>query len=70
VNREDGAIVLEVGPAFVGELVHWHFDTFRARWRDLQLGRAWVEFRLNREGKVTEMEVEGWGVFRRKEGGG
>jgi hypothetical protein len=70
VNRENGALILEVGPSFVGELEHWHFDTFRARWRDLQLGRAWVEFRLNREGKVTEMEVEGWGVFHRKEGGG
>jgi hypothetical protein len=70
VTLEDGVLILEVGPYFVGELEHWHFDTFRARWRDAQLGRAWVEFRLSRAGKVAEMEVEGWGAFQRKEGGG
>jgi len=70
VSREDGTLLLEIGPSFVGELEHWHYDTFRARWRDLQLGRAWVEFRLDREGKVTEVEVEGWGVFHRTEVGG
>ena len=70
VTLENGVLILEVGPHFVGELEHWHFDTFRARWRDAQLGRAWVEFRLSRAGKVAEMEVEGWGAFQRKEGEG
>jgi CubicO group peptidase (beta-lactamase class C family) len=70
VRLDDGVLVLEVGPYFVGELEHWHFDTFRARWRDEQLGRAWVEFRLNRQGKVAEMEVEGWRVFHKTDGGG
>jgi len=70
VSLENGTLLLEIGPSFVGELEHWHYDTFRARWRDLQLGRAWVEFRMDREGKVTEVEVEGWGGFHRTEGGG
>jgi len=70
VRREGDALVLEVGPSFVGELEHWHFDVFRARWRDEQLGRAWVEFRLNRQGKVAEMEVEGWRAFLKTDSGG
>ena len=70
VRLEGGALVLEIGPAFVGELEHWHFDTFRAGWRDVQQGRAWIEFTLNREGKVAEMKAEGWGAFQKKEGGG
>jgi len=68
VRMEGEGLVVEVGPSFVGELEHWHFDTFRARWRDLQLGRAWVEFRLNRKGRISEMEIQGWGVFHKTEG--
>jgi hypothetical protein len=70
VRRESDVLVLEVGPYFVGELEHWHFDVFRARWRDEQLGQAWVEFRLNRQGKVAEMEVEGWRAFQKTDRGG
>lgn len=70
VRLEGGVLTLRVGPAFVGVLEHWHFDTFRARWEDEQLGRAWVEFRLNRQGKVEEMEVQGWRAFQRTEGQG
>ena len=36
---------------------------------DEQLGRAWVEFRLNRQGKVAEMEVEGWRAFQKTDTG-
>ncbi len=70
VSLRDGDLFLEVGPYFVGPLEHWHFDTFRARWEDRQLGQAWVEFRLNRQGKVSEMAVEGWGGFHKTEGEG
>lgn len=68
VRLEDGALVVEVGPAFVGELEHWHFETFRARWRDEQLGRAWVQFHLDRRGRVEEVEIQGWRGFRKREG--
>lgn len=65
VRLRDGALFLEVGPFFTGELEHWHFDTFRASWEDEQLGRAWVEFHLDRRGRVSEMVVEGWGGFHK-----
>ena len=67
VKLEDSGLVLEVGPQFIGDLEHWHFDTFRARWRDESLGRAWVQFRLDRSGKVSEVEVEGWRPFHKTE---
>ena len=67
---EDGLLKLKVGPSFVGVLEHWNFDTFRAVWEDEQLGRAWVEFRLDRTGKVEEMEVQGWRAFQKTEGQG
>jgi hypothetical protein len=70
VSLQGGRLVLEVGPYFVGMLEHWHFDTFRARWEDEQLGRAWVEFHLDRRGKVAEMTVDGWGGFHKTEGEG
>jgi hypothetical protein len=67
ITLEDGALVLEVGPQFVGDLEHWHFDTFRAHWRDESLGTAWVQFRLDRRGRVSEVEVEGWRAFHQTE---
>ena len=70
VRLEAGALVLEVGPEFVGDLEHWHFDTFRARWRDESLGWAWVQFRLDRRGKVSAVEVQGWRDFHKTEVGG
>jgi CubicO group peptidase (beta-lactamase class C family) len=70
ITLEGGRLKLEVGPSFVGVLEHWNFDTFRAVWEDEQLGRAWVEFRLDRTGKVEEMEVQGWRAFQKTEGQG
>ncbi len=70
VRLEEGGLVLEVGPSFVGDLEHWHFDTFRARWRDEPLGLAWVQFRLNRKGEVEEVDVQGWRAFHKTGEGG
>lgn len=67
VTLEEGALRLRVGTSFEGRLEHWHFDTFRARWDDRQLGRAWVEFRVDREGKVEAVEVSGWRAFQKTE---
>jgi CubicO group peptidase (beta-lactamase class C family) len=70
ITLENGALRLSVGPSFLGTLEHWHFDTFRARWDDSQLGRAWVEFRLDRAGKVEEVDIQGWRAFQKTEGKG
>jgi CubicO group peptidase (beta-lactamase class C family) len=57
--REEGAkLVLSRSPAFVADLEHWHFDTFRATWRARNLGRTFVSFRLGATGKADELVLD------------
>jgi CubicO group peptidase (beta-lactamase class C family) len=56
VALENGKLVLTT-PGFVGELEHWNYDTFRARWRDRGAGTAFVTFTLNARGAVDELRA-------------
>ena len=56
VTLENGKLVLTT-PAFVGDLEHWNYDTFRATWRSRSLGKALVTFTLNARGSVDEMRL-------------
>ena len=38
-------------------LEHWHYDTFRARWRDPTTQPTFVTFALNAQGKVEELKL-------------
>jgi CubicO group peptidase (beta-lactamase class C family) len=58
VSDEGSKLVLTRGPAFVADLEHWHFDTFRANWRARNLGRAFVSFRLGATGKAEELVMD------------
>jgi CubicO group peptidase (beta-lactamase class C family) len=58
VRDEGGKLVLTRGPGFVGDLEHWHFDTFRATWRARSLGRTFVSFRLGATGKADELAMD------------
>ncbi|HYE64045.1 MAG TPA: DUF3471 domain-containing protein, partial [Pyrinomonadaceae bacterium] len=63
ITEENGRLVLRLVPApsFVGDLEHWHFDTFRLKWRDsvsYPFPRGLVSFTLNPEGKVDEMKID------------
>jgi CubicO group peptidase (beta-lactamase class C family) len=49
---------IDRGPSFQGELEHWHFDTFRARWETRSLGTSLVTFNLNAQAKVDELEMD------------
>ncbi len=62
VTLEDGKLVLRLGPAFTGDLEHWHYDTFQATWRDRQLGKNPVAFTLNNQGKVEELKITAPGL--------
>jgi hypothetical protein len=66
VRAEEAALVVEVGPQFVGDLEHWHYDTFRVTWHDPYLGRDFVTFRLDRQGRIAEVEIAGFGTFQRE----
>lgn len=65
VTEENGKLVLRYGPAFTGELEHWHYDTFRVTWRDPMLGKGFVTFTLDAKGKTSEIKVEDLADFKR-----
>lgn len=66
IRMEKGRLVLSYGRSFEGELEHWHYDTFRAHWRDHALGTAFVTFALGPDAKPSIVNVEGLGTFGRK----
>ncbi|HSK73953.1 MAG TPA: serine hydrolase [Pyrinomonadaceae bacterium] len=65
INFENGKLTLHRGPNYTGDLEHWHYDVFRVTWRDRQMGKGFVSFRLNKEGKVAEMNIENLADFKR-----
>lgn len=65
VELSDGALRLSIGPSYTGALEHWHRNTFRAAWDDRYLGRDFVGFELDRMGRVSALDVAGFGSFRR-----
>jgi CubicO group peptidase (beta-lactamase class C family) len=67
VTHEGGRLVATRGPAFVGDLEHWHYNTFRARWRNRALGSGMLNFSLGFDGKPAQVELENVGEFRRVE---
>ena len=58
---EDGKPVLRLGktPGMVGDLEHWQYDTFIARWRDRTLhADAYVYFALKPDGSIDNMKMQ------------
>ncbi len=57
VTLEDGKLVLRA-PSFVADLEHWHYDTFRAAFRDKSMaGKVLATFTLNSQGKTDALNV-------------
>jgi CubicO group peptidase (beta-lactamase class C family) len=65
IAEQGGKLVARKGPAFVGDLTHWHFDTFKVTWRDRRLGSTYFTFAVDAEGKVPSLEVRNLGEFKR-----
>lgn len=65
IAEEGGKLTARYGPAFTGDLEHWHYDTFRIIWRDKTLGRSLITFTLDAAGKTDEIKVETLGTFKR-----
>ena len=59
VALESGRLVLRFGrsPAFVGDLEHWQYDTFIARWRTRHLEDAYVTFALTPGGAIDRFQM-------------
>lgn len=58
ITNEGGKLKVRFGPAFVSELEHWHYDTFRAAFRGAGVSKAFVTFGLNAQGKSDEVTLE------------
>jgi CubicO group peptidase (beta-lactamase class C family) len=58
VSLEEGNLVLRRQTSWVGDLEHWHYDTFLVRWRDPVMGKSLLTFRLSPEGKAAALVVE------------
>lgn len=65
VSLENQKLVIRFGPNFVGDLSHWHYDTFRVTWRDQVQGKGFVNFRLNVQGKADVVSIENISEFTR-----
>jgi CubicO group peptidase (beta-lactamase class C family) len=60
IALEEGKLVLRFSrtPGLVGDLEHWQYDTFIARWRDRTLNAdAFVTFALKPDGGVERMKM-------------
>jgi CubicO group peptidase (beta-lactamase class C family) len=65
ITQAGNALRIQYGPAFDGTLEHWHFDTFRANWKDRGLGKSMVTFAVNALAKPAEVDIQGLAEFRR-----
>ncbi len=57
VTNDGGKLAVRFGPAFVSELEHWHYDTFRARFRGAGESKVFVTFGLDAQGKSDEVTL-------------
>lgn len=63
VTEENGHLVLRLVPAphFVADLEHWHYDTFKIKWRDTvvyDFPQGFVTFTINRNGQTDELKID------------
>jgi hypothetical protein len=59
LSLEDGALVARRHTAWVGDLDHWHYDTFQVDWRDVTMADQLVTVRLDVMGQPEAVEVQG-----------
>ena len=60
ITFENGQLVMRFGhtPSLEGNLEHWQYDTFVARWRNRELrADAFVTFALNPDGSIDQIKM-------------
>ncbi|MFQ6113550.1 MAG: serine hydrolase [bacterium] len=60
VKLENGHLLFYYNPRYIGDLEHWHYDTFRVAWRhpiyDMP-GKTFLTFYLDEKGQVSEFKT-------------
>ncbi len=60
VRFENGKLIFDYNPRYIGVLEHWHYDTFRVHWRhpifDME-EKTFLAFYLDETGEVTGLKV-------------
>ncbi len=59
VEQENGRLVVRLShtPTAIGDLTRWHFDTFRAVWRDPVFESGFVVFTPDGQGNIDHMSL-------------
>jgi CubicO group peptidase (beta-lactamase class C family) len=63
ISQENGKLVLRMLPApnFVADLEHWHYDTYRIKWRPsvaYNFPRGFVTFTIDKDGKTDQLKID------------
>ena len=61
IERDGEKLVMKFAPTpeLVGDLEHWHYDTFVVRWRSRGLDAdAFVTFQLDADGKIEQVKMK------------
>jgi CubicO group peptidase (beta-lactamase class C family) len=60
IKLEKGKLVFDYNPRYLGDLEHWHYDTFRVHWRhpifDMD-SKSFLTFRTDEEGNISGFTV-------------
>lgn len=65
IRVEANKLVADAGPSWLGDVAHWHYDTFRITWRDPMMGKSFATFVIGPSAKIEAMRLSDWGEFRR-----
>jgi len=63
IHRSNTGLILSRNDTAVADLEHWHYDTFKARFRSPALRDRDVTFQLNAAGVVASLDMRGTGRF-------
>lgn len=63
IREENGKLVLRMlpSPNFVADLEHWHYDTFRIKWRptvSYNFPPGFVTFMIDKNGMASDFEID------------
>ncbi len=67
IKEENGKLVIQFYPAYVGDMNHWQYDTYQVAWRDKTEGKELVTFTLNPSGKVDWLKWQGLADFKKSD---